>query len=834
MSRFDRTAMKHARLYSVLPRVGRVRSNSASRTLYTNTTSLSSSLGSFFDPAPPPPPNTRLTAHRLPIEARGEVEGPNNGNPHPTHAPLALAAPHAPANQHPHPAQLALLFSYTPGPAPKAGPAPATGSTKAQRRRGPRYTLDVGAYGIPKRGHRVQPPTDAPLAVQVGEDAYFVRENAMGVADGVGGWARVKHPGIPIRPARAPLADLAPLAAICARGNPSRILLHAPPAGPSASALFARRLMHFCADEVDRASSHPPPHQHQYSHPQPSTSTSRSRPQPIVTPWRPQAASTSRWEAPSSYSRFAPYPASASLYAGPSSLPSSSAFPEPWHSLAPSSFPSSSSSSFTPFAEPGSFSALDEPSADPYENPWAAEYNKHDSYDEWADELEVSPADALAAELDELADGLDVLHILERAYERTLTAHVVPAPVSPPTSPSAASSWPSSTTNTRTVTGASRTTTIPASTTSEQLREPKPKTIPLLAGSSTALVAVLDYVPAGEVDNAIAFVSAESSVASASAKTKAKARGGEEEGELLTPVLKIAHVGDCMGMLVRGGEVAWRSEEMWWRWNTPVQLSAVGASSSSSSSAAAVNPTSITTAGVKGWWAAAAPGRKPGTSASTSSNNNNAEVTPASAAHLFTLPVQAGDIVILASDGLSDNLWDEDVLEEVGRVGRAWAAASASSVSGSPSSASSVSSGAQLFELDNVEESGEGVGLGVGVAEAVDGARLRRRTLAGMLSEALCSRARRVATRRAGKERGRPCTSSEASSSAPASASSPSSLEEDDDETPFARRARETGRVYRGGKNDDISVIVAVIAPAEERGRGLGSGRVEAARAAGS
>jgi len=55
----------------------------------------------------------------------------------------------------------------------------------------------------------------------------------------------------------------------------------------------------------------------------------------------------------------------------------------------------------------------------------------------------------------------------------------------------------------------------------------------------------------------------------------------------------------------------------------------------------------------------------------------------------------------------------------------------------------------------------------------------------------------------------------------------------EEDDTPFARRARETGRVYRGGKNDDISVIVAVIAPAEEQ-RGRGRGRVEAARAAGS
>jgi len=53
---------------------------------------------------------------------------------------------------------------------------------------------------------------------------------------------------------------------------------------------------------------------------------------------------------------------------------------------------------------------------------------------------------------------------------------------------------------------------------------------------------------------------------------------------------------------------------------------------------------------------------------------------------------------------------------------------------------------------------------------------------------------------------------------------------EEDDETPFARRAREAGRVFFGGKRDgrfflflvmqiltnflDISVLVAVVAPA--------------------
>ena len=73
-----------------------------------------------------------------------------------------------------------------------------------------RYHLDVGAYGIPKHAKKpVKPgmgsagvsagrffqdiPTeDLSLAVQVGEDAYFIRENAMGVADGVGGWSRTR------------------------------------------------------------------------------------------------------------------------------------------------------------------------------------------------------------------------------------------------------------------------------------------------------------------------------------------------------------------------------------------------------------------------------------------------------------------------------------------------------------------------------------------------------------------------------------------------------------------------------------------------------------------
>ncbi|KAJ7623759.1 phosphatase 2C-like domain-containing protein [Roridomyces roridus] len=687
--------MKRTRFYSALPRVGRIRSNS----LYTSSNSLPPT---FFDSPTPPPPNTRngpiLSSNRLPIEARSEGEAPHTGgNPH---AQLALAAPHPP-NSHLAPAgQLALLGLFPSGPSgvphlPSAGPS--SSGSHARGRRTAKYTLEVGAYGIPKRHHHPQQQrslhlqaTDAPLAVQVGEDAYFVRENAMGVADGVGGWAKVK----PV-----------------------------PPAGPSASALFARRLMHFCADEVDHYDDldfHDP---------------SRPGPIPVVTPW-------DRARAPLSFD------------------------------------PSMPASWVEPFASTSS-------------SPFPHDYADFDH--EYSEELD--PEAALAAHLDALADGIDVLNILERAYERTLKAHVVPAPPTPPPlgcSPTQLTSRPAS---------------------------PKGKgkeTIPLLAGSSTALVAVLDYVPTGAVEvlaasDAATGAGVEAAVwrtQAARSKSQSRTRTGDttattisdsrpKENETLTPVLKIAHVGDCMGMLVRDGEVVWRSEEMWWRWNTPVQLSAAATGGSSSMMA------NSTTKPVKGWW-----DWNPQEHHDVKPVDEGA---PSSLARLFTLPVQAGDVLILASDGLSDNLWDEDVLEEVGRVGRAFEA--------------------ELRPLTPLEEVVGELELETELEMGlVDGASLRRRTLAGMLSEALCSRARRVASRRAGRDSGRSCAASSAPAACAASPLASVGVEKgDEEETPFARRARETGRVFRGGKNDDISVIVAVIAPASQMdGNGL-----EAARAAG-
>ncbi|KAJ7089898.1 hypothetical protein B0H15DRAFT_922698 [Mycena belliarum] len=758
--------MKHPRFYTALPRVGRVRSNSASRALYTS----NSLPTSFFDT--PPPPNRNgpiLTTHRLPIEGKGEVEA-HNANPHPTHAPLALAAPHAPGAP-PSAAQLALFKPYgAPGPARAPAAAHAGGATRERRRRGPRYTLDVGAYGIPKRCHRAHgghrglhsQATDAPLAVQVGEDAYFIRENAMGVADGVGGWARVKH--------------LAPVPG---------------PSSPSASALFARRLMHFCADEVDRASA----------------AASAPIPIPIVAPW----------EAPRQpYSAARPARAA---YAG--------------HSAPPASWVD-----FAPWSEPASFA------------PWS----ESASFAPWSDAHAPDPETELAAELDELADGLDVLMILERAYERTLGAHVVPAPEDAPSSsrPSAAT-----TPGVSVSPPSSLPWTLPLPFTKPAK---EPRTIPLRAGSSTALVAVLDYVPTSTLGE---YASLASTAATAVPPHHTSHPHPPPPAPATTPVLRIAHVGDCMGMLVRDGEVAWRSEEMWWRWNTPVQLSAGRAPSSSSSTSTPSPPSSTGTSSSSrrstggGWWGGGPASSASGSSSSASPPSASAlpassstkphaqeytEVTPSSAAHVFTLPVRAGDILILASDGLSDNLWDEDVLEEVGRVGR---------VFGAPAAATSGAAGGEAKAEKGKEAARAGTETPVDAeveaeaeAEADAHGLLRRRTLAGMLSEALCSRARRVATRRAG---GRSCASGSSAAASAAAAPSPSTpglsasapsgsrldslreekeQEAEEDETPFARRARETGRVYRGGKNDDISVIVAVISPAD--------GHVEAARAAGS
>lgn len=241
----------HKRLYTALPRTlasapatstptpsSRVRSNSgcSARSLYT--ASSSTLPFAFFDsPAPPPssrPGSTNLViSTRLAAEAKAEVEsnpnspysnsgqhntpGTQSQNSGPPPYSLAFSSGQSDSAAQLPSSHLSLFFPY-----PSFGSASSwqsainpghDGAHPAKRQR-TRYHLDVGAYGIPKRsrgaavagrdgrlpksfGSETQSAKDqaACQAVQVGEDAYFVRDNAMGVADGVGGWSRVRHPG---------------------------------------------------------------------------------------------------------------------------------------------------------------------------------------------------------------------------------------------------------------------------------------------------------------------------------------------------------------------------------------------------------------------------------------------------------------------------------------------------------------------------------------------------------------------------------------------------------------------------------------------------------------
>ncbi|KAJ3480079.1 hypothetical protein NLI96_g8609 [Meripilus lineatus] len=734
----------HQRLYSVRPprplappsataavasssSAPRVRSNSAS-------SPSSSSRGlhtlplSFFD-GPPTPPSSRpsstnlVVSSRLAVEAKPEFESHSTNSPYSHPSQNSSQSQSNPSGHGPPPYPLAFTSSQSDAspshfhsysshniffPYPALGPFPTLESVPQplvdQPEQTPsatqrtRYHLDVGAYGIPKHSRDPRSSTDSrsslPLhsgaqilsqdsrgsAVLVGEDAYFVRDNAMGVADGVGGWSKVNK--------------------------------NARVDGNSPSALFAQRLMSYCYEEVD-------------------------------------AAMTS------------------------------------------SSDPSSS------------------------------------SLEREREQLE----DQLEDSLEDLSEGLDVLMILERAYDKTMKVHTSAAhassgqssssganksdvgsmserdkhrfvrkegegkgmrcedtrsPVDPRSrsSPGAASSSsalsspgpskssfsPSSPLSSSTSASGS---SVPSSSKSNVKQHPQQSHSrtrnPMLQGSATALLAVLDHPSSPPASGVTQCASAPRSYFASSSSSSSlfapKPRyptpippllnsnwywAGKQDTKRDCPVVsqqpevkdhgavvRIAHLGDCMGMLIRGEEVVWRTEEMWWNFNTPVQLGPL-----------------------------------------SSTRPQDAKV--------FTIPVQADDILVLASDGLSDNLWDEDILDEVVRFKRSFMPPSDSS---SPASSSSSSSGVAK----------EGI--------------LGRRTLAGMLSEALCSRARAVSERR-GKSSSTTAAAMRVSASAPSEGPA-GILSGEEDEVPFARRAREQGRAFRGGKLDDISVLIAVVSPVE-------------------
>jgi hypothetical protein len=247
----------HKRLYTALPRAAssasasaasapagvRVRSNSASTSTGSARTLYTAPLAFFDAPPlalpgaapPPPPPSSRPSGtgyaipSRLAAEAKlseGQQPSSNQQNQHSNQPPSHQNSgnggggppPYSLAFSSSGPSSLGsysathypLFYPYAPfGGAPLCAGleyvVEGEGEEEAHLTKRPRtrYHLDVGAYGIPKHARDVRRgagrATTSTMAqggaVQVGEDAYFIRENAMGIADGVGGWARNKGKG---------------------------------------------------------------------------------------------------------------------------------------------------------------------------------------------------------------------------------------------------------------------------------------------------------------------------------------------------------------------------------------------------------------------------------------------------------------------------------------------------------------------------------------------------------------------------------------------------------------------------------------------------------------
>ncbi|SJX65874.1 related to PTC7-type 2C protein phosphatase [Sporisorium reilianum f. sp. reilianum] len=259
--------------------------------------------------------------------------------------------------------------------------------------------------------------------------------------------------------------------------------------------------------------------------------------------------------------------------------------------------------------------------------------------------------------------------------------------------------------------------------------------------------------------------------------------------------LRIANLGDCVLLIIRAGELLFRSTEQQHSFNFPVQLGMMGHTAESVTIAAnrtlnrdgflqsgasddlddnAPNPLGTSTPASMD---EARKGR-PGAAAASDGDDDAEEAEwdePRRDAGRWAVKVQKGDIIIVGSDGLVDNLFDEDIVEEVLRF------------------APPPSSHQSIPDPDSVslEEGDRPI-------EGQDDYRLPDDFCPQLVSEALCSRAKAVSE------------DSRAVSS------------------PFQQRAMEEGLHYVGGKHDDISVVVAVVGDPTERltraGSSIGSG----------
>lgn len=177
--------------------------------------------------------------------------------------------------------------------------------------------------------------------------------------------------------------------------------------------------------------------------------------------------------------------------------------------------------------------------------------------------------------------------------------------------------------------------------------------------------------------------------------------------------LRVANLGDCAVTVVRQGDMVYRTEEQQHSFNFPYQLSTEQHSDSPSD------------------------------------------------AQVFRLKIQRGDIIIVGSDGVFDNLFDEDILEEVALH--------------LPSTMRS----AKEPELTYYDES----------SKKLTGSKIplpQFHVDPSAISLAIARRARGV------------------------------SQDTSYVESPFQMRAMQEGLYYQGGKRDDISVVVAVVTDLED------------------
>jgi serine/threonine protein phosphatase PrpC len=230
--------------------------------------------------------------------------------------------------------------------------------------------------------------------------------------------------------------------------------------------------------------------------------------------------------------------------------------------------------------------------------------------------------------------------------------------------------------------------------------------------------------------------------------------------------LRIANMGDCVLMIIRGGEMLFRSTEQQHSFNFPVQLGMMGDTAETvKKRTEAANKAKAAGEGevksehmedyddVEDVPKTQVKDRKSfdeiidGTDRSNVNEDEGPEWDePRRDAGRWSVRVQANDIIVVGSDGLMDNLFDEDIIEEIIR----------------------------FLPYNGQQQEGEQM------------ATFDPSTFSPQLvSEALCSRAKAVSE------------DSRAVSS------------------PFQQRAMEEGLHYVGGKHDDISVLVCLVGERE-------------------